>query len=323
VAVAAVRGYQAVARNGQRLRSAWFELLLAVMALAAVEGAQQTLKLITAHGGFFVWPVGNQLAEFSQLPRNLMLTLQGILLLFGANFLGQNVGYAAALAVAHLVGIGLVAWAVCTALRRFTRADLAVQLTVTALLISLAGYIFGRNALDLHSTREFTAVLPLGAALAGRLLAGRLSAARMVPALALVLTGYILSMGRVVALPAVPAQGSQLAAWLSARHLSYGLGGYWQSNVVTLDTGGRIRIRSVLAAGSTVVRDSWEAEPGWYNSSLHQANFVVLSPNWPGGRPFPWIANVRATFGQPASINYVGQYTILVWNKNLLTELPG
>jgi len=38
-------------------------------------------------------------------------------------------------------------------------------------------------------------------------------------------------------------------------------------------------------------------------------------------RPFPWAADVRATFGQPARIYYVAGYTVLVWNKNLLTEL--
>ncbi|HUZ24426.1 MAG TPA: hypothetical protein VMV07_11760 [Streptosporangiaceae bacterium] len=323
VAVATVRGYQVAVRRGQGLRAAWFEVLLAVLALAAAEGARLTLRLITSHGGFVVWPVGNQLASFSQLPRNLSLTLQGILLLFGANFLGRNVGYVAFLAAVHLVGIGLVAWAACAAPRRFPGAEIAVQLLVTAALVSLAAYILSTNALDLHSTREFTAVLPFGAALAGRLLAGRLSATRMVPALAVVLTGYLLSLGRDVALPAVPAQGSQLAGWLSARHLSYGLGGYWQANSVTLDTGGAVMIRAVLSAGSVIIRDNWETEPSWYSPARHQANFIVLSPTWPGAQPFPPIANVRATFGQPARIYYVGQYTILVWNKNLLTELPG
>jgi hypothetical protein len=323
VAVGACRGYQVAVRHGRGLRAAWFEMLLVVMTLAAAVGSGLIGKMIAAHGGFFVWPVGNQLADFSLLPKNLMLTLQGILLLFGANFLSHNAGYVAALAATHLVGIGLVGWAVCGALRRLAAAELAVQLAVTATLVSLAAYLCGRNALDVHSTREFTAVLPFGAALAGRLLARRLSEARMVPALALVLTGYLLSLGRVVALPPAPAQGSQLAAWLSAQHLYYGLGGYWQSNVVALDTGGRVRIRSVLVAGPIIIRDNWETEPSWYSPAVHEANFIVLSQNRPDAQSFPWIANVRGTFGQPASIHYIGQYTILVWNKNLLAELPG
>jgi hypothetical protein len=322
IAVGACRAYQVAVLRGRGVRAAWFELLLAASAIAAAAGSGLIGKTIAAHGGFFVWPVGNQLADLSLLPKNLMLTLQGILLLFGANFLGHNLGYVTALTIVHLAGIGLAGWAVCAALRRYGQAELAVQLTVTAIVISLAAYLCGRNALDLHSTREFTAVLPLGAALAGRLLARRLSEARMMPALAFVLTGYLLAMGRVVALPPVPAQGAQLAAWLSAQHLHYGLGGYWQSNVVTLETGGRVRMRSVLAAGPVIIADNWETEPSWYDPARYEANFIVLSQNRPGAQSFPWIANVRATFGQPASIHYLGQYTILIWNKNLLAELP-
>jgi hypothetical protein len=320
-AVGAARGYQAGVRDRRGLRGAWFELLLVAAAGAAVAGSGLVLALIASHGGFYVWPVGNELAPFTLLPGNLMLTLQGILLLFGANFLGQNAGYVAALAAAHLVGIGLAAWAVGAALRRWARLDLAVQLAVASLLVSLVAYLCGRNALDVQSTREFTAVLPFGAALAGRLLARRLRAAAFVPALAGLLTAYLLGLAQVVTLPAVPAQGSQLAAWLSARHLTYGLSGYWQSNVVTLDSGGRVRIRALLAAGPKVIADDWETEPAWYNPALHQANFIVLSQNAPAAQPFPPIANVRATFGQPVSISYVGQYTVMVWNKNLLSDL--
>jgi hypothetical protein len=137
-----------------------------------------------------------------------------------------------------------------------------------------------------------------------------------------VLTADLLSLGRVSTLPAAPAQGSQLAAWLSAHHLSYGLGGYWQANAVTLATGGRIRVRSVATIGPRLVRDNWETQPSWYDPRLHLANFVVLSRNHPGARPYPWITSVRSTLGQPVSVNYVGQYTILVWNKNLLADLP-
>ena len=36
----------------------------------------------------------------------------------------------------------------------------------------------------------------------------------------------------------------------------------------------------------------------------------------------PWPSHVRAAFGQPARVYYVGPYTILVWNKNLLADLP-
>src|ERR1700734_303193 len=136
-----------------------------------------------------------------------------MLLLFGANFLGGSLSYAAALAGLHLAGIGLVGWALASTLRRFFGAGLAEQLLAAATLLSLASYLLGTTAVDLHSTREFVAVLPLGAALAARL-----SAAGLAPALAVLATGYLLSLGTVVTRPAVPAQATQLASWLSAQH---------------------------------------------------------------------------------------------------------
>ncbi|MGH3409480.1 MAG: hypothetical protein ACRDRJ_44355, partial [Streptosporangiaceae bacterium] len=137
-----------------------------------------------------------------------------------------------------------------------------------------------------------------------------------------VLTAYLLGLGRTAALPPQPAQGSQLASWLSEHHLSYGLSGYWQGNTVTLATGGRIRLRSVAALGPHMDRDAWETQPSWYDPRLHQASFVVLDQAQPGAKSYPWMTSVTAAFGQPVSISYVGQYTIMVWNKNLLAELP-
>ena len=320
-AVGAGRAYHAAARRGAGWRGAGPELGLVAAAAAALGAAQLISHLLAAAGGFFVWPVGNQLATAGELGGNLALTARGVLLLFGANFLGGSLSYAAALAGLHLAGIGLVGWALASTLRRFFGAGLAEQLLAAATLLSLASYLLGTTAVDLHSTREFVAVLPLGAALAGRVLAARLSAAGLAPALAVLATGYLLSLGTVVTRPAVPAQATQLASWLSAQHLTYGLGGYWQASVVTLETGGRVSIRPVVAAGTGLARDDWEVQPGWYDPARHQADFIVLSGTWPGKTAPGWMGNVRAAFGQPARISYVGPYTVLIYNKNLLAGL--
>lgn len=319
-AIGAVRGYQVVVRQRQRLRAAWYELCLVAAGLAAVEAASRILAAITSHGGFYLWPVDNQLAPFSQLPGHLSLLIQGVVLLFGANFFGHNLGLVVTLAALHLAGIGLAGWAVCAALRRFAAADLVVQLLVTGILLSLAGYLFGCKIGDTATTREMAAVLPLSAALAGRLLAGRLIRARILQGLLIVLAGYLISLVRVVVQPPVPAQNAALVAWLSAHHLDSGLSGYWQANGATLEDEG-VQIRALAIAGDTVVRGDWETQSNWYNPARHQANFVVLTDSSPGGSMFPSVSAVRATFGQPASIYYVGPYAILVWDKNLLTML--
>jgi hypothetical protein len=320
-AAAAARAYLAPARPRPAPRPRWFELSLVAMAVLAAGIARTAVTLISSRGGYAVWPVGSQLSSFSQMPQHVLITIQGLLLLFGANFFSQNLGYVSALAMLHLAGLGMAGWAVCTAFRRFAAQDLVVQILAIGTVLSLAAYLFGQRAQDLSSTREIAAVLPYAAVLAGRLLAGRLERARLLPALAVVLTGCILSLSLIVAHPAAAGQNQQLAGWLAAHRLDYGLAGYWQASSSTLDAAGRVRLRPVRVSDSLVARDPWEIQQTWYSPAAHDATFVVLAPSAPGRDVFPWVADVRATFGQPARIYYVGSYTVLVWNKNLLTEL--
>jgi hypothetical protein len=302
-------------------RRSWFELSLAAMAVLAAWIARTAVTMVSSAGGYALWPVGNQLSAFNEVPRHVLLTWHGLLLLYGADFFSRNLGYAAALAMLHLVGLGLAAWALCAAWRRFAGHDLVVQILAIATVLNLAAYLFGVRAVDLSSTREIAAVLPYTAVLAGRLLAGRLQRAGLLPALAVVLTGYILSLSQIVAQPPAAGQNQQLASWLAAHRLGYGLAGYWRASSTTLDSSGSVRLRSVRLSGGLVARDRWEIQQSWYSPAVHDATFIVLAPSTPGRAPFPSVAAVRATFGQPARIYYVGLYIVLVWNSNLLTEL--
>jgi hypothetical protein len=326
VLVALVRAYERAVRQRAPARSAAFELGLAAAGLAGAAAGEQILVLIRASGGFFVWPVSDRLVPLAGLGHNLLQTYQGILLLFGAGFMGQQAGVAAAAAMAHLVGVGLAGWAACAAVRRFARCELVVQLMVVAVLVSLAAYALGPNAGQPLSSREFAAVLPFGAALAGRTLAGRLSRARLVPALGLALAVYAAAAVSVAALPAVPAQNQALASWLAAHRLTYGLSGYWIANSVTLDSGGAVQLCPLKGNDHTVRPEWWEIQQSWYDPALHVANFVVLPSNGigppPGPGPLaPTVAGALGAFGQPARVYYLAQYTVLVWNKNLLTVM--
>jgi hypothetical protein len=298
----------------------WFELSVAAGALISAVAAKAALTLIAGRGGFRVWPVSSQLTSFSALPGHLLLAAHGLLLLFGADFFGGHLGLAAVLAMLHWTGLALAAAAVWVAARRFAGGDLVTQVLVAAVVIDLAGYVCGTRAVDLHSTREIVAVLPFSAVLAARLLARRLDAARMVPALLIAASGYLLCLGQEMAQPAQPAQGQQLASWLAARHLDYGLAGYWQAASTTLASRGAVQVLPVQSWRGTISRGGWETDAAWYDPLRHTATFLVLPPGQPG-LGYPWSYDARATFGQPARIYDDGPYTVLVWNRNLLTGL--
>lgn len=318
--VGLARSYQRLVVERQPASTAWYELGLAAAALAAVESARLAVAVIASHGGFYVYPVSNALAPFRQLPHNLLQVLQGTLVLFGANFPGQHVGLTAAIALLHLVGIGLVVWAVGAAIRRFGAAEAVVQLLAAAVVFSVVAYLLGPNAAAPDSSREFAAVLPLGAALAGRLLAARLRQARLAPALTVVLAGYLAGIVMVVtmpALPAVPAQTRALIGLLEEHGLSYGLADYSLANLVTVDSDGQVAVRAVRS-GDLVWAHQWEAESSWYSASEHMANFVVIPGAGPMGTMAPNAARMVRIYGQPADVYLLANYTVLVWDSNLL-----
>jgi hypothetical protein len=302
VIVCAARIYDAKFGRGERLRTVIFELALASAAIGSVWLSSLLLAAVRSGGGFMVWPVPRALAAPSDVPGYLVTTGRGLLLLFGANFFSHNAGFVAFLAAAHLIGLGLAARALCGVIRRFGSADLAVQLLAAGAVVALAAYALGTRASDLLSARDISAVLPFGAALAGRLLPPKLARARLMPAMGLLLACYLFSLGRIVTLPPAQASDADLAHWLAGHHLTYGLAGYWNSNITTLDTGGQVVLRSVLADGSHIAGDYWEVKSGWYSPKRSNANFIVLVPGPPGFKRYPTVSSVRATFGQPLRI---------------------
>jgi hypothetical protein len=323
VLVCAVRVYRAIVVERAPLASQRYDLALAGAAVVAAALAEVTLPLIHHLGGFFVSAPTTQFAQGATiLTHNLSVAAQGLMLLGGADFFGMHLTLITAATMLHVVGVLLAACAIWLAARRFVRdLDLVDQVLTAAVLINLATYVLSTHAVGLAATRQIAVVLPFSAALAGRLLARRLMAARLLPVLAVVLAGYLAGLGYEISQPSVPAQNEQLVSWLAARHLHTGLSGYWEANVVTLASGNNVQIRAVSSVNGRLARYPWESDAAWYDPHRATANFVVLFPGYPGYDGFTDASPVLATFGPPARTDQVGPYTVLTWNKNLLSEL--
>ena len=183
-----------------------------------------------------------------------------------------------------------------------------------------------------RAAHEVAVIAPFGAALAARVLVRPRSAtavagrARGPVALAawaagiVVLAGYAAGLGYEITRPTVPAANTGLASWLVAHDLHYGISGYWTSSSVTVDSDSRVQVRALEKA--TLQRDQWMADGDWYNAKLHYANFVVLD-NAPGFMNH-WEprALVEKYFGAPARTYQTGPYTIVIYDKNLLPDIP-
>jgi hypothetical protein len=309
------------------LRARWYELSLAVAAILADGLASVVSRLLRASGGFFLHSVPYQLAPVHTWPKHAWVTGEGLLALFGAK--PQGPAAALAFALLHLAGVALVVWAMVRVAQHFLSwPDMISQILLVAMVINVVAYVPSTlaDATDLNA-REFAIVLPFGAVLAGRTLAPAVLAGlrqrRRAGAVALLagalLAGYGASLGYAAAQPSVPAANARLAAFLAAHHLTSGIGGYWESSVVTVGSGGAVTIRAVLPG--TLQPDLWEAKGSWYDSGPNRATFLVTD-SAPGffnhWQPSP---AALAALGRPARTYHVGPYTVYVWNKNLLAGL--
>ncbi|HEV2450484.1 MAG TPA: hypothetical protein VGS62_00980 [Streptosporangiaceae bacterium] len=318
-----IRLYRAVIVEKQPLDSQRYHLIMFVAPLVAAGAAALALHIIHASGGFYVSaPVAQFAGSGAQLSQHVGVVAEGLLLLGGADFLGLRFSFLNALIVLHVAGVALAVWGTRLAGRCLRRdRDLVSQLLLLGVVINVTIYLLSVRAHWLPATREMAPVLPLSAALAGRLLARRLMAARLVPLLLVVSVGYLIGLAHEAVQPQVPAQNQRLVSWLAQHHLHTGLSGYWESNVVTLTSGNRIQIRAVATSGGRVVPGLIESNQAWFDPHKSYANFVVI---YPGVREYPGFTDTGAvvtTFGPPARTYDTGPYTVLVWNHNLLSSL--
>ena len=327
VAVYGTRAYRHVFVARRRVASAWFEIAMVTSAVAAVSAAAAVSCVLQSLGGFALYPDHPVLVSGTGLVHNATVTFESVLTLFGADFLGKPVGFTVVAALLHLAGLVLAGWAVWLGLRRFVRwtgADGAVdEVMALAVVANLIAFLFSTLAINVSYAREIAVVLPFSAALAGRMLPERLVNARLLPILAAVLVGYTLTLVHGVVQPAAPTANEQLAQWLAARNLRYGLGGYWQASSVTLASGQQVQVRPIdVAPGKrTVGAYPWESKVSWYDPALHYANFVILDPGTPSYHVDGTAWVVTNTFGKPAQAYSVGPYEVLIWHKNLLAGL--
>ena len=149
-------------------RGSWrIDAGLLAAAVASVALATAVTSWIRHLGGFALAPVTVTFTTAGQIQHHAWLTLQSVLTLFGADFIGLRSGPAVAVAILHLAGLILVAWAGGLAVRRLLADERLVPMLLVGIAVNLAAYLFSTQASDLGSTHELAAVLPFGAVLAG------------------------------------------------------------------------------------------------------------------------------------------------------------
>jgi hypothetical protein len=297
------------------------EAALAIAAVASVPAALGALRVIRALGGFYVSPVtaggGGLLAPLSQLPFHSRMLGQSVLVIFGANYFDQPSAVLRAIAFAHLAGLAVALAALLGAARLLLagRLDRVGQILVTAIAILLIAGLLGTHLSDILAAHEVALIAPFGAALAGRMLGGSLASPRLIPLLG---AGLAASLGFLCydgSLASYGAGSQPVADWLVTHHMGNGVAGYWQADVTTLVSRGRVTVAPVSLTSGAIYQ--WEAEVRWYEHAAHYA----ISPPDPTLATSPALA--RALFGPPARVYHIDGWVIQVWHRDLLATVRG
>ncbi|HEY1664624.1 MAG TPA: hypothetical protein VGG54_02960 [Trebonia sp.] len=258
-----------LASEGERRRAAVERALLAA-AVVSVGLAWLANLLIRALGGFDLRPLaGVALAPLSRVPANASMLWQAIVLLFGANQPGtphqprmiSDHVLVQLMAGFHVIGLLLAAAGLAAGIAalRSRRGDRVTQVLVVAIIVLLLFGVFSTLLRSRSYVHEIAILLPLSAALAGRVLvplAGRRWPGRRFVRIAAVplsawLAAGVAEVGYDATWPAVQPSQQAVAAWLTAHHERDGLAGYWQAASTTVTSGGQVLVAAITLPASS------------------------------------------------------------------------
>jgi len=307
-AVVVVCGYRALA--ARRIRTGDAASALAAIVSVPLEYAVRAVML--HFGAYQMVAPKTGISSPGQWPHNAALAWHAIRVLFGletgsGGSLTRDAGYVLAIVclLAAATGFVRVIWTWRTANR-------AEQLLCTALVINVLAFVVSTMA-GPNNPYEIVAVLPCGAVLAARTwVPGRIAVPwRAGTAIALAGAAVLLPLATIR--HPMPERAASIGAWAEAHGLTYGLAGYWNSSVTTVDTSNRVQVRAVYEQKGKITQYDWETDTSWYDPSRHDATFMIFTS---GDKGLEKAA--ERDFGKPVTIDHIPNWTIWIYHKNLL-----
>ena len=323
------------ARHGAA--SPGYDAALAVVAAASYGVTELLVRAISHAGGYYLHaiPAGSQISGWATAAAQIQAEAENLLILFGANFWARSQPQTA-FAYLHFVCAGVALLGLLIALVRWRWTDRVTRALVVGVLVMLVLGAASPLMIPIGGAHEVAIVLPFGAVLGGRVIGPWLAAVRRRPqagllarsalvtrltvgcALAAAGLGLLSDLGYAAAQPAVAARDDALADWLAAHNLTSGLSGYWTANITTLATGGRVRLAPLISGGKYGYL--WESKASWFDPDVSRANFIVTTTQQTAGSDVS-LQEVLAWYSQPAEIYQFEQYSIVVYDRNVLSTV--
>lgn len=308
--------------RGQRRAESWRRL--AAGGVATVVAVALT-TIFTSVGGVHTGS-NPPLAPASSWGRNLLAGL-GRLLDVTGSAAGPPLSHDGPLAHwVHLVGLagltcGIGAGAIALVRSRRAEDESAAWLSGVLALGSLAGLglfvVLSRPGGPVPESRYLLPTVVMGSVACGRWLGSIETSGRWRSVLAFsaaaVVVLYAVTPLQVLTRHWPEPATFQLAAWLEARGLHSGAGGYWDASSITVASRGEVVVRPVVAVGGRLHGYPYFADQKWFSApGADRPRFLVYE------RSAPWgdvdLGSASATLGQPAAVDEVGPYVVLVWS---------
>jgi len=288
-----------------------------VAAVASVPLSLAVRAIMKHFGAYVMVSPKTRIAPVAHWPHNAALTWYAVRMLFG--IAAGPVAHPRPLGVAAVFGTCCLLLAVAGLVRvvwRWRTARRVEQLLLVVIVLNIG--IYAISTLPTPRTpHDLVVVLPAGAILGARAvvprrITGRLTALAAA-GVATVAALLPLSWAATARVPQVPAY-AVLTTWLEAHGLHSGLGGYWDGSSVTLQSAGAVQVRTVHLVDGAIRPFPWETNTLWYDPARHYANFVVIDLV-----NIDLVPQAARYFGRPVSSHHVGQWEVLIYDKNVLT----
>ncbi|HSZ39173.1 MAG TPA: hypothetical protein VK817_04380 [Trebonia sp.] len=290
----------------------------AVAAVASVPLEVVVREVAEHHGAYRPGLLqGTRIAPLGQWPRNAALTVRALRELFGVVTTSRaplgvaGAVFGAACLLAALAGLGRVVW-------NWRTASRAEQILCVAVIVNLGAYCFSTMPRTFNP-HEIATVLPCGAVLAARaLVPGRLRARHATAAAAAAAAaGALVPLCAAATVSPGRNPNASLITWLAAHRLAYGLSGYWDGSAATVESGGAVALRTIIIKDGRATLYPWMTNTSWFDPAQHDATFVAFRI----GDTSLTTHAIEQAFGKPATIDQVKSWHILIYHRNLLSQV--
>ena len=317
--------------------------------IASIILAVVVRKVAEIFGTFAIGKL-QQGASTSQMLRNFKNLATGAVHMFGvgAGALGAG-GVPKALEAVHVVGLVVVVGAILIAVVRLAAGVLRGLPSAVGdagppsageptedwvlddlLLFGLVGGVIVFIALSNNNAFEFDRYMTsavIFASVMGARLVGSL--VERIDSAFLLRSGAVIGLAVVAALlagavfeaeAATPVGDfTQVSQFLEAHHLDNGIGDYTDASIITVATGGEVKVRPVSGdSAERIVRYQRQSDAAWYAGQSFQ--FVLYDSGIPGSFD---AVTASLTFGPPLRTYAIGNFRVLVWAHPISVSVNG